>query len=166
MFHISYLWVTQLHIYLYIYSFYCTNKCVNNYIYKTSSTSNGNTMYGLKGIQINEWIHCPCLIGIWFDFTVGEVCLRALKLSWLQFCKVFLSPTLLAWSGRWIFLTQTLKFLLSLLKCSQPESAKCSLIFYVSGLTWGNHIKPFTLWLYDGWEVDWYLPYGFGILVW
>jgi len=27
-----------------------------------------------------------------------------------------------------------------LLKCSQPESAKCSLMFSVSGLTWGNHM--------------------------
>jgi len=32
-----------------------------------------------------------------------------------------------------------------LLKCSQPVSVKCSLIFSVSGLTWGNHIKPFAL---------------------
>jgi len=53
-----------------------------------------------------------------------------------------------------------------LLKCCQPESAKHSLIFSVSGLTWGNHIKPLALWLYDGWEVNWYLPYHFGILVW
>jgi hypothetical protein len=120
----------------------------------------------LKQRPDKHHIHCPCLIDIWFDLTVGEVCLWALKLSWLQFCKVFLSPNWLAWSGRWIFLTLTLEFLFRLLKCSQPERAKCSLIFSVSGWTWGNHIKPFSLWLCDGWEVNWYLPYDLGILVW